>query len=65
MNAARVAQLLRELADAVEEDVPAEAKSRPRAKRERRAPMLTRPTGEADPAVAGQARRILRERGLA
>lgn len=65
MNRARVAQLLRELADAVEEDVPAEPASRPRPKRERRAPMLTRPAGEADPAVAGQARRILRERGLA
>lgn len=61
MNAARVAQLLRELADAIEE-VPAEPPSRTRAKR--RQPMLTRPAGEASEPVAGQARKILRDRGL-
>ncbi len=64
MNAVRVAQLLRELADAIEEDVALPATRRAE-KRVRRAPTLTRPDGEAPDGVAGQARRILRERGFA
>lgn len=67
MNPARVAALLRELADAIEEEEAPEAvpSQQPRAKRVRRAPALTRPAGGASPVVAGQAARILRERGLA
>jgi hypothetical protein len=65
VNRPRVVALLRELADAIEEDVPDEAPSRTRAKRVRRAPTLTRPAGEATPAVSGQATKILRERGFA
>lgn len=64
MNHARVAQLLRELADAFEEEAPGDQLAQARAKKSRRTPMLTRPEGEAPEAVSGQARRILRERGL-
>lgn len=60
MNRARVAALLRELADEIEAyDAPPAPKSKPRRSR-----TMTRPDGEAAPAVAGQAARILRERGF-
>lgn len=62
MNRARVAALLRELADAIEEDEDVRHDERPRAKRRPRA--LTRPAGEATPLVAAQAARILRDRGF-
>lgn len=63
MNPARIAALLRELAEAVEEDdaaLHAARAPRPRAKRTR--PTLVRPSGEAPASVAGQAARILRDR---
>lgn len=63
MNRARVAALLRELAEAIEE-LPVAPASQPRAKRVRRSPMLTRPAGDVPEAVAGQARKILRDRGF-
>lgn len=65
MNRARVAALLRELAEAVEsDDVPEEAPSQSRVKNARRPRTLVRPPGEAPPDVAGRAARILRDRGL-
>ena len=66
MNRARVASLLRELADALEEnDIPEAEGSRPRAKRPARRPRaLTRPDGEATPLVAAQAARLLKDRGF-
>ena len=65
MDRARVAALLRELADAIEDkDVPEAAPSRPRAKRVRRAPELVRPEGTARPSIATKADRILRDRGF-
>lgn len=66
MNRMRVAALLRELADEIEADgdVPAEAPSRPRSKRDRRPPTIVRPAGEARlPTTASMAGKILRERG--
>lgn len=65
MNRARVAQLLRELADEIEAPNDVDEIARARAKRKRREPMLTRPDGEASPVAAGQARKILRDRGFA
>jgi hypothetical protein len=65
VNLVRVAALLRELADAIEDNaIPEAAGSLARAKRERKPPTLVRPPGEAAPAVAGQAARILRDRGF-
>lgn len=61
MNTARVAALLRELADELE-GAPEAPKSQPR--RVRKAPAMTRPDGEAAPIVAAQAARILRDRGF-
>lgn len=63
MNSARIAALLRELADAIEDtaEVPAAPRSSPRQRKPRE---IVRPAGEASAAVTGQAARILRERGL-
>lgn len=64
MNPARVAALLRELADEIEGgDVPVEAPSRPR-RRPRKPPTIVRPAGEPQlPTTAVLAGKILRERG--
>lgn len=63
MNAARVAALLRELADAIEDEGhvarPAKAASRPRRPR-----ALTRPPGEATPLIAAQAALVLKNKGF-
>jgi hypothetical protein len=71
MNPARVAQLLRELADEFDgaaDDAPAlppPPKSEPRRTRKTRTPrMPTRPEGTAPPSVSAQAERILRGRGM-
>lgn len=66
MNTARVAALLRELADEIEADgdVPVAAPSRMRVKKESRPRPLTRPSGEAPSVIAAQAERILREKGF-
>ena len=62
MNARRVAALLRELADALEEDAPPEdAPSRPRTKRVR---SLTRPDRQVSDLAAAKAARVLREKGF-
>lgn len=63
MNRARVAALLRELADEFDSEDETVAPPAPKSKPRRRRTM-TRPAGEADPAVAGQAARILRDRGF-
>lgn len=64
MNRARVVALLRELADAFEEEAdsaaPSPRKSEPR---ERRPRSIVRPSGEASPDVARRAARALQERG--
>lgn len=66
LDRARIAALLRELADAFEDEaVPGPAEWHPRAKRGERKPRaLVRPPGEASPAVSGLAERILREKGF-
>lgn len=65
MNHARVVAILRELADALEEDaVPAPDSSRSPARKQRRAREMVRPAGESDPVAAARAARILRERGF-
>lgn len=64
MNAARVAMLLRELADALEEDqhvLPAPPKSKPRRRRRTAAPSLPEP----DDLTKQRAVRGLRRRGIA
>jgi hypothetical protein len=57
MNRHRVAAILRELAECIEED--AEEETKPRRPRS-----IVRPPGEAPAPVAGQAAKILRERGF-
>ncbi len=64
MNRARVAQLLRELADEIEAEVPEAERSAPRPRRDRKPRALTRPAGEATPEVKAMANKILRERGF-
>lgn len=63
MNAARVAALLRELADEFD-GVPDAEPSRPRAKSVRKPRTIVRPPGEATPIIAAQAERILRDKGF-
>lgn len=62
----RIAALLRELADAFDDTDAGKEDGSPRrrasAPRQRRP--ITRPVGEATPAVAAQAKRILRDRGF-
>lgn len=62
MNHARIANLLRQLASEFDGAVPAAEESRPR--KSRRPRTLVRPPGEAPPATAALARRILNERGF-
>jgi hypothetical protein len=66
MNRALVAALLRELADAIEapDDSTVHGAAAPAPKRARRQREIVRPPGEAPPAVAEQAARILRNRGF-
>lgn len=64
MNRARVASLLRELADELERDGTEEDRpSRPRPKPKRRAPTLVAPPGEADDLTKAKAARFLRQNG--
>lgn len=67
MNPARVAALLRELADELEGDVtpaPASEESRPRRKRPRMR-VVPQPKGTASPLDRAAARKALRREGLA
>lgn len=66
MNAARIAALLRELADAFEDDMVTDETPPPSSppKRERRRPTLVRPPGEPSPLSSARAAKILRDRGF-
>jgi len=67
-SGARIAAILRELADALEEDPDATVevnRTKPRRpRRERRPRELTRPAGEASPEIQAIASRALRSRGF-
>lgn len=62
----RIAELLRELADAIEsaDASAAQPPPPPSVSRARRQPSLVRPAGEATPIGAAAARKILREKGF-
>lgn len=62
MNTARVAALLRELAD--ELDTPVEAKDRPSVSRSKGPRLPVRPPGESDDLARRRASKLLRERGF-
>lgn len=64
MNPARVAALLRELADELE-GTEAPAESKPTHRRRKAPPLPIAPSGEVDDVSRARARRLLRGKGLA
>lgn len=56
MNPARIAALLRELADAFEDAIPANDQEVPRKRRRARRPSLSKPTGRVRPSELDMAR---------
>jgi hypothetical protein len=64
-DAVRIAALLRELADEIENSAtPVPTESRPRPRRERKPRAIVRPAGETPPDVARLADKLLREKGF-